>query len=421
MYETHLRRVVVTGLGAVTPYGDGIGPLWEGIAAGRSAVGPLTSARSEGLPSKIAAECRHFDPVPTLGAKLARRLDRATQLAMSAARDAWQDADIDGHIDKDDVGVAFATGIGGIRSLLSSQEVLAEKGADRVSAFTIPKLIPNAAAGQIAIDLTLRGPNFCPVTACAASNHAIGQSWQAIRTGEAEAMIAGGTESGLVELTIAAFAQMNALSTRYNDRPSEASRPFDADRDGLVMGEGAGALLLEERQAALARGAHIYAELIGFGQSADAFHITAPSEDGAGAALAIQRALRTAAVDADEVGYINAHGTGTPAGDVSETRAIRSVFGERARSLAVSSTKSMTGHLFGAAGAVEAIVTILALSHSLLPPTINQVTRDPECDLDYVPNEAREADVEVGLSNGFGFGGHNAVVVFRRGDRKSSD
>ncbi|MGH2660556.1 MAG: beta-ketoacyl-ACP synthase II [Actinomycetota bacterium] len=415
-----LRRVVVTGLGAVTPHGNGIKPFWEGIIAGRSAVGPLTSVRSESLPSKIAAECTEFDPVSALGAKLARRLDRSTQLAMVAARDAWQDADIDGRVDRDSAGVAFATGIGGIQSLLSSQRVLLEKGADKVSPFTIPRLIPNAAAGHIAMDLGVRGPNFCPVTACAASNHAIGQSWQTIRTGEAEVMIAGGTESGLTELTIAAFAQMAALSTKYNDRPWEASRPFDADRDGLVMGEGAGALILEEREAALARGAHVYAELIGFGQSADAFHITAPSEDGAGAALAMQRALRTAGVNADEVGYINAHGTATRAGDVSETKAVKSVFGERAYSLAVSSTKSMTGHLFGAAGAVEAIATILALRHSLLPPTINQFTRDPECDLDYVPNEARKANVEVGLSNGFGFGGHNAVVVFRRADQRRS-
>jgi len=415
-----MRRVVVTGLGAVTPYGNGIEPFWEGISAGRSAVGRLTSVRSEGLTSKVAAECTNFEPVPALGAKLARRLDRSTQLAVVAAKGAWTDAGIDGHVDRDSTGVVFATGIGGIQSLLWSQRVMEEKGADKISPFTIPRLMPNAAAGHIAMELGVRGPNFCPVTACAASNHAIGLGWQSIRVGESDAMIVGGTESGLTELTIAAFGQMAALSTKYNDRPSEASRPFDAGRDGLVIGEGAGAMILEERDAALARGARVYAEIIGFGQSADAFHITAPSEDGAGAALALERALRSAGVNADDVGYINAHGTGTPAGDVSETKAIRSVFGDHADSLAISSTKSMTGHLFGAAGAVEAIATILALRHSLLPPTINQSTRDPECDLDYVPNEARKASVEIGLSNGFGFGGHNAVVAFRREAEGSS-
>jgi len=408
------RRVVVTGMGAVTPYGRGVALFWDALTAGRSAVHTLTSVPTDGLPSKVAAECRDFDPAPELGPKLARRLDRYSQLALVAARDAWQDAGIEGAIDPDSAGVAFATGIGGIRSLLSGQKVLTEKGPDRVSPFTIPNMIPNAAAGQIAIDLGIRGPNFCPVSACAASNHAIGQAWQSIRMGEADAMVVGGTESGITELTIAGFAQMAALSTRYNDRPTEASRPFDGGRDGLVMGEGAGAMILEEREAALARGAQVYGEVVGFGQSADAFHITAPSEDGSGAALALRRALRVAGVAPEDVGYINAHATSTPAGDVSETRAIRSVFGEHAYSVAVSSTKSMTGHLFGAAGAVEAIATILALRDGVLPPTINQVTPDPECNLDYVPNEAREARIEVALSNGFGFGGHNAVVAFRR-------
>ena len=408
------RRVVVTGIGAVTPYGRGVAPFWDALTAGRSAVHTLTSVPTDGLPSKVAAECRDFDPVPELGPKLARRLDRYSQLALVAARDAWRDAGIEGAVDPDSAGVAFATGIGGIRSLLSGQKVLTEKGPDRVSPFTIPNMIPNAAAGQIAIDLGIRGPNFCPVTACAASNHAIGQAWQLIRMGEADAMVVGGTESGITELTIAGFAQMAALSTSYNDRPTEASRPFDGGRDGLVMGEGAGAMILEEREAASARGAQVYGEVVGFGQSADAFHITAPSEDGSGAALALRRALRVAGVAPEDVGYINAHATSTAAGDVSETRAIKSVFGEHAYSVAVSSTKSMTGHLFGAAGAVEAIATILALRDGVLPPTINQVTPDPECNLDYVPNEAREARIEVALSNGFGFGGHNAVVAFRQ-------
>lgn len=407
------RRVVVTGLGAVTAYGRGVAPLWEALTAGRSAVHTVSSVEAD-LPSKVAAECRDFDPVPELGPKLMKRLDRYSQLALVAARDAWKDAGIEEGADRDCIGVAFATGIGGIRSLLAGQKVLTEKGPGRVPPFTIPNMIPNAAAGQIAMDLRIRGPNFCPVTACAASNHAIGQAWQSIRMGEADAMVVGGSESGITQLTIAGFSQIAALSTRYNDRPTEASRPFDADRDGLVMGEGSGALILEEREAAVARGAHVYGEVIGFGQSADAFHITAPSEDGSGAALALRRAVRSARIAPEDVGYINAHATSTPAGDVSETRAIRTAFGEHADVVAVSSTKSMTGHLFGAAGAIEAIATILALRDGVLPPTINLVTPDPECDLDCVPNEAREAKIEVALSNGFGFGGHNAVVVFRR-------
>lgn len=408
------RRVVVTGLGAVTPYGRGVRPFWEALTNGRSAVHTLSSVASDALPSRVAAECRDFDPIPELGPKLSKRLDRCSQLALVAARDAWRDAGIEGAGDPDSVGVAFATGIGGIRSLLLGQKVLSEKGPDRVSPFTIPNMIPNAAAGQIAMDLGIRGPNFCPVTACAASNHAIGQAGQSIRMGEADAMVVGGTESGITELTIAGFSQMAALSTRYNDRPQEASRPFDAGRDGLVMGEGAAALILEEREAARTRGAQVYGEVMGFGQSADAFHITAPSEDGSGAALALRRALRAARIAPEDVGYVNAHATATVAGDVSETRAIRAAFGAHADSVAVSSTKSMTGHLFGAAGAIEAVATLLALRDGILPPTINLVSPDPDCDLDYVPNQARETRVDVALSNGFGFGGHNAVVVFGR-------
>jgi 3-oxoacyl-[acyl-carrier-protein] synthase II len=283
-----------------------------------------------------------------------------------------------------------------------------------VSPFTVPQLMPNAAAGQVAMKLGLRGPNFTTTTACAASNHALGLAFRSVQSGEAEAMVAGGSESAFVDIALVAFAQMTALATKFNDRPQEASRPFDALRNGFVMGEGAGALVLEEREHALRRGADIHAELIGFGQSADAFHITAPSEDGSGAALAIRRALRSAALEPEAIGYINAHGTSTPAGDVSETRAIRLAFGDHADRLAVSSTKSMIGHLFGAAGAVEGIATVLALREGVLPPTINQTDPDPACDLDYVPNQARKAQVEVAMSNGFGFGGHNAVVVFRR-------
>jgi 3-oxoacyl-[acyl-carrier-protein] synthase II len=409
-----VRRVVVTGLGAVTPVGIGVEAYWDAITAGRSGLGPLTAVDPEPLPSKVAGECSDFDPAQRLEFKEARRLDRSVQLALSATLEAWEGAGIDGEVDKDETGVVFATGIGGIGSLLASEKVLHTKGPNRVSPFTVPQLMPNAAAGQVAMKLGLRGPNFTTTTACAASNHALGLAFRSVQSGEAEAMVAGGSESAFVDIALVAFAQMTALATKFNDRPQEASRPFDALRNGFVMGEGAGALVLEEREHALRRGADIHAEMIGFGQSADAFHITAPSEDGSGAALAIRRALRSAVLEPEAIGYINAHGTSTPAGDVSETRAIRLAFGDHADRLAVSSTKSMIGHLFGAAGAVEGIATVLALREGVLPPTINQTDPDPACDLDYVPNQARKAQVEVAMSNGFGFGGHNAVVVFRR-------
>jgi 3-oxoacyl-[acyl-carrier-protein] synthase II len=415
-----VRRVVVTGLGAVTPVGVGVKAYWDGITAGRSGVGPLTLVDPDPIPSKVAGECVDFDPSVALGAKEARRLDRSTQFALSAAREAWQDSEIEGKVDKDETGVVFATGIGGISSLLASEKVLRTKGPDRVSPFTVPQLMPNAAAGQVAMSFGLRGPNFCTTTACAASNHAIGLAFQAIQHGEADAMVAGGSESAFVEIALVAFAQMTALSTRFNDRPREASRPFDSLRDGFVMGEGAGALILEEREHALRRDAYVYAELVGFGQSADAFHITAPSEDGSGAALAMRRALRSAAIPPTEVGYINAHATSTPTGDISEIKAIRLAFGEHADKLAVSATKSMIGHLFGAAGAVEGIATVLTIRDGILPPTINLTNPDPAaCDLDLVPDHARKADVEVAMSNGFGFGGHNAVLVFRRHDEQA--
>ena len=409
-----MQRVVVTGLGAVTPVGVGVGNYWDAICAGQSGVGPLTLVDPEPVPSKVAAECLDFDPAASLGPKEARRLDRSTQFALTAAREAWEDSGIEGGVDKDETGVVFATGIGGISSLLASDEVMRTKGPNRVSPFTVPQLMPNAAAGQIAMAYGLRGPNFTTTTACAASNHALGLAFRCVQSGEADAMIAGGSEAAFVDIALTAFSQMTALSTRHNQRPAEASRPFDALRDGFVMGEGAGALILEERDSALRRGATVYAEMIGFGQSADAFHITAPSEDGSGAALAMRRALASAEVAPEEVGYINAHGTSTPQGDISETRAIKRTFAEHASQLAVSSTKSMVGHLFGAAGAVEAVATVLAVRDGLLPPTINQTDPDPACDLDYVPNQARKADIQVALSNGFGFGGHNAVLVFRR-------
>jgi 3-oxoacyl-[acyl-carrier-protein] synthase II len=409
-----VRRVVVTGLGAVTPVGVGVKAYWDAITTGRSGLGPLTLVDPDLVPSKVAGECSDFDPTVSLGAKQARRFDRTTQFAMTAAREAWEDSGIEGKVDKDETGVLFATGIGGINSLLASDKVLHSKGPDRVSPFTVPQLMPNASAGQVAMALGVRGPNFCTTTACAASNHALGLAFQAIRLGEADAMVAGGSEAAFVDIALVAFAQMTALSTKFNDRPTEASRPFDSLRDGFVMGEGAGALILEEREHAVARGATIHAEMIGFGQSADAFHITAPSEDGSGAALAMRRALRSAEIPAEEVGYINAHATSTPTGDVSEAKAIRLAFGDHADRLAVSATKSMIGHLFGAAGAVEGVATVLAIRDGILPPTMNLTHPDPACDLDLIPNQARRTQVEIAMSNGFGFGGHNAVVMFRR-------
>jgi 3-oxoacyl-[acyl-carrier-protein] synthase II len=409
-----VRRVVITGLGAVTPVGIGVSAYWDAICAGRPGVGPLTLVDPALVPSKVGAQCLDFDPKAALGPKDARRLDRATQFAMAAALEAWQDASLEGQVDKDMTGVAFATGIGGIGSLLASDKVLREKGPNRVSPFTVPQLMPNAAAGAIAMRLGLRGPNFCTTTACAASNHALGLAFQSVRGGESDVMVAGGSESAFVEIALIAFSQMTALSTRFNDHPEEASRPFDARRDGFVMGEGAGALVLEEREAARRRGATIHAELVGFGQSADAFHITAPSEDGSGAALAMRRALASADLKPEQVDYVNAHATSTQAGDVSETRAIKLAFGDHANRMPISATKSMIGHLFGAAGAVEGVATALAVRDGIIPPTINLTDPDPLCDLDYVPGEARKADIEVAMSNGFGFGGHNAVVIFRR-------
>jgi 3-oxoacyl-[acyl-carrier-protein] synthase II len=409
-----MRRVVITGLGAVTPVGVGVKAFWDAITAGRSGVGPMTMVDAEQMPSKVAAECRDFDAAALLGAKAVRRLDRSVQLALAAVQEAWEDAQADGLGDSDDTGVIFATGIGGISSLLKGEHTLLDKGPDRVSPFTVPMLMANATTGQIALNYKLRGPNFTPSSACASSNHALGLAFQAIRYGEADAMLAGGTESVFVPVTVAAFGQMLALSTRYNDTPELASRPFDRGRDGFVLGEGAGCLILEERESALRRGARIYAELAGFGQSNDAYHITATAEDGAGQALAMQRAVRSAGVEPEQVGYINAHATSTPVGDVPEIRAVRRAFGDHAERLAVSATKSMIGHLIGAAGAVEGIASVLAIHHNLLPPTINLTDPDPDCDLDLVPNKARPAEVEVVLSNGFGFGGHNASVAFRR-------
>jgi 3-oxoacyl-[acyl-carrier-protein] synthase II len=416
------RRVVVTGLGALTPIGNTADEFWSALKQARSGVGPITrfdahvkSARGEFLyPTRIAGEVRRFDPLKYVDKKEARRLDLFLQYAMACSVMAVEDAGLDtAKVDGDRFGVLIGSGIGGIQTLLSNHDTLREKGPDRVSPFFIPMMIVNMASGLVSMRFGAKGPNSAVVTACATGNHAIGDALRLIQRGDADVMIAGGAEAIIIPLTIAGFCAMKAMSTR-NDEPGKASRPFDAGRDGFVCGEGGGVLVLEALDHAVRRDARIYAEIIGYGMTGDAHHMTAPDPEGDGAARAMAAALRDARLDASEVGYINAHGTSTPYNDRFETLAIKRVFGEHARRIAVSSTKSMTGHLLGAAGGVEAIATALALHHGVLPPTINYETPDPDCDLDYVPNQARKQDVEVALSNAFGFGGTNATLVFRK-------
>jgi 3-oxoacyl-[acyl-carrier-protein] synthase II len=408
------RRVVVTGIGALTPIGNTAEALWTGLTQGRSGIGPITKFDATGYPTRIAGEIRNFDPLAFFDKKEARRLDPYLQYAIASAAMAVSDADLDtGAVDAERFGVLIGSGIGGITTLLDGEHVLLEKGPDRVSPFIIPMLIINMASGLVSMRFGAKGPNSSVVTACATGNHAIGDAFRLIRFGDADVMIAGGAEAIVVPLTIAGFCAMKAMSTR-NDAPEKASRPFDAGRDGFVCGEGAGIVVLESLEHAVRRDARIYAEVIGYGMTGDAHHMTAPDPEGDGAARAMALALKSAALAAGDVGYINAHGTSTPYNDKFETLAIKRVFGDHARKLAVSSTKSMTGHLLGAAGGVEAIATSLALYHGLLPPTINYETPDPECDLDYVPNQARKQDVEVALSNAFGFGGTNATLAFRK-------
>jgi len=407
-------RVVVTGLGAVTPLGNSVPEYWRAICEGRSGVGPITRFDPKRLDARIAAEVKGFDPLKVIEKKELKKLDLFIQYALAAGVEAVEDAKIDfSRVDPARAGALVGSGIGGILSILEWHRVLLEKGPSRISPFFIPSLIVNMASGQLSIRYKLKGPNSSVVTACATGNHAIGDAFKIIQRGDADLMVAGGSEAIIDELPIGGFAQMKALSTR-NDEPARASRPFDADRDGFVPGEGAGIVVLEHAEHARRRGAHIYAEIVGYGMTADAYHMTAPDPDGDGAVRAMAGALRDGGVRPEDVGYVNAHGTSTPYNDRTETLAIKQVFGDHARRLAVSSTKSMTGHLLGAAGGIEAIVTVLALQQGILPPTINYETPDPECDLDYVPNVARKAEVEFAISNGFGFGGTNATLVFRR-------
>jgi 3-oxoacyl-[acyl-carrier-protein] synthase II len=408
------RRVVVTGLGAVTPLGNNVKQFWHNVVRGVSGVDHITLFDASNLPTRFAAEVRDFDPAAVVGKKDARKMDRFAQFALAAAQEAVEDAGlVVTDANRDDIGVIMGSGIGGITTIEQQTKVMSEQGPDRLSPFFIPMLISNIAPGLISMRLGLRGPTHTTVSACASSNNAIGEALRLIQFGEAEVVICGGSEAPITPLAVGGFCAMRALSTK-NDDPKRASRPFDRTRDGFVIGEGGGALVLEELGYAQARGARIYAELIGYGQSSDAYHMVAPDPEARGVKLAIQRALQDAGVAPHEVDYINAHATSTDLGDVAETQAIHAVFGDHAAKIPVSSNKSMFGHALGAAGALEGICTVLTIHESIVPPTINYEQVDPQCNLDCVPNVARRMDVDVALSNSFGFGGHNAVLVFRK-------
>src|SRR5213592_5135821 len=408
------RRVVITGIGAVTPLGNDVETSWQNLVAGESGAGPITQFDSSDYFVHFACEVKDFDPSNWIERKQARRMDRFAQLILAAARQAEADSGIAIERDADRIGASIATGIGGIKSFQDCYDTLIQRGPDRVNPFAIPCIIPNMGAGWVSMELGTRGPLSSECTACAASNMAIGQGLDDIRLGRADVMLCGGTETAINQVGIAGFAAMRALSRR-NDDPKGASRPFDAGRDGFVMGEAGAVVVLEELEHARARGAKIYAELLGYGVSSDAQHITEPDPSGKNPARAMTMAFSDAGISPDEIDYINAHGTSTPLGDASETRVLKLALGEEnARKTPVSSTKGATGHCLGAAGAVEAMFTTLAVNRGALPPTINYEEPDPKCDLDYIPNEAREADVRVGVSNSFGFGGHNATIVVRR-------
>ncbi len=407
------RRVVVTGLGLITPLGIGVEKTWSALCAGKSGVRRITKFDPSAHACQIAGEVTDFNPADYIEKKEIKKMDTFIHYAIGASQMAVDDAGLKiTEENADRVGVYIGSGIGGLPAIEAYHKVLLDKGPDRVSPFFIPMVIINLASGQVSMRIGARGPNSCAVTACATGNHCIGDAFRIIQHGEADAMVAGGTEAAITPLCVAGFASAKALSTR-NDEPERASRPFDKDRDGFVLGEGAGVLVLEELESARRRGARIYAEILGYGMTADAHHITAPPEDGAGAVRCMRLALQDAGLSPETIGYVNAHATSTMA-DRIETIAIKQVFGAHARRLAISSTKSMTGHLLGAAGGVEAVFSILAIHRGVLPPTINQDVPDPECDLDYIPNAARRADVRTVLSNSFGFGGVNACLILSR-------
>ncbi len=408
------RSVVVTGLGVITPLGNSVPEFWEGLVAGRNGIDTITRFDPSKLDTRMAGQVKGFEVTRIMDAKEARRADQFTQFALAAAHEAMRDAGLDENMpDPERAGAIIGTGIGGIQTLENQHRVMLEKGPGRVSPFFIPMMIANMASGHISIRWNLKGPNYTTVSACASGAHAIGEAFNTIRLGGADVMVCGGAEATLTELCFAGFCSMKAMSTR-NDAPERASRPFDLERDGFVMGEGAGVVVLEDEEHARRRGARIHGRVAGYGLTADAYHMTAPAPGGEGAARAMAAALADARIRVEEVGYINAHGTSTPLNDKMETAAVKTVFGDHARSLALGSTKSMTGHLLGAAGGIEFIATVLALREGILPPTINYEHPDPECDLDCVPNEARRVTLQAALSNSLGFGGHNVTLAARR-------
>ncbi|MGB9779265.1 beta-ketoacyl-ACP synthase II [Caldanaerobacter sp.] len=408
-----MNRVVVTGVGVITPLGNTIEEFWDSLINGRNGIGTVTKFDTSEFPTKVAAEVKNFEPSLYIDKKEARRMDRFIQFAVASTKLALEDAGIDlGTVDLNRFGVIYGTGIGGIETFENQMRVMFEKGPSKVSPFFIPMMIANMAAGQIAITFGLKGINETIVNACASSTNAIGEAFKAIQRGDADLIVTGGTEAAITPMAFAGFCAMKAMST--NPDPSTASRPFDLKRDGFVMGEGSATLVLESLEHALKRGAHIYAEIIGYGATDDAYHITAPAPEGEGAARAMEAALKDGKVSYDMIDYINAHGTSTEYNDKFETMAIKKVFKDHAYKLYVSSNKSMIGHLLGAAGAVEAVATVLTITHGIVPPTINYETPDPECDLNYVPNKAIEKEVNYAISNSFGFGGHNATLLFKK-------
>jgi 3-oxoacyl-[acyl-carrier-protein] synthase II len=407
------RRVVITGIGAVTPVGNDAETSWKNILAGVSGIGPVTRVNADEYPAKVAAELKDFNIEDFVEKKEARKMDRFTHYAVAASLMAVKDADLEiNDQNADRIGVWIGSGIGGMETFEQQYENFQKRGYRRVSPFFVPMLIPDMATGQVSISLGARGFNSCTVTACATGTNSIGDAFKVIQRGDADVMVSGGAEAPITKMSFAGFCANTALST--NQDPLKASRPFDKNRDGFVMGEGAGIVVLEDLEHALARGAKIYAEIVGYGATGDAYHITAPAPEGEGGARAMRMALNDAGLNPDDIGYINAHGTSTDYNDKFETMAIKNVFGEHAYKLAVSSTKSMTGHLLGAAGGIEAIFTALAIKEGILPPTINYETPDPDCDLDYVPNEARKQEIQAAISNSLGFGGHNATIALKK-------
>ena len=414
MTELEKKRVVITGLGATTPIGNDLVSYWQGLLAGKSGVGPITLFDASKHTTRIAAEVKGFDPHEFMERKDAKRMDRFSQFAVATSKQALADDQLEiNELDAEQIGVMIGTGIGGLRVMEEQQEIYLSRGPGRCSPFMVPMMIANMAAGLTAIHTGAKGPNSCPVTACAAGSNAIGDAFRLVQQGYAQAMICGGTEAAITPLGVAGFASARALSVR-NDEPLAASRPFDRDRDGFVIGEGCGILILETLDHAVSRGAKIYGEIIGYGMTCDAYHMTAPVPGGAGAARCIQLALKDAGITPEQVSYVNAHGTSTPANDPTETQAIKTALGEHADQVAVSSTKSMTGHLLGGSGGIEGVAAAMTVAQDQVPPTINLENPDEGCDLDYVPKQARQMPVDVTLSNSFGFGGHNVTLVFQK-------